>query len=348
MIITSIIVMQNILMTCAILAKFDPKTTVSIDGVGFRIDGEQTYKNYKPESHGRLMNVRMVNSVFDDENPKTRPDGFDPEANTDRFIKSMDQYKSKSILAFTINLQGGFPGYEGAINSAFKPDGSLKDKYMARVSRVIESADERGMIIILGLFYQRQDQILEDEDVVRNATINAVKWVQENGYKNVMIEIANEYPHGGFDHKIIKDPYGEAELIGIVHSNAPELLVSTSGIGDGLFHPKLCEVADFILIHGNGCNPEEYESKVNELKKYSKPIVFNEDWCFSDDPRGISDAVQKVTTAFKVGASWGIMNERRNQHFPFIFEIGSPDEEGNSKDDFIAYETIAELIGMTK
>ncbi|MDQ1327607.1 MAG: hypothetical protein QG641_890, partial [Candidatus Poribacteria bacterium] len=294
MIIASIIVMQNIFMTCAILTKFDPKTTVSIDGVSFRINGELTYKDYKLESHGRLMNVRMVNSVFDDENPKTRPDGFDPEANTDRFIKSMNGYKSKGIMAFTINLQGGFPGYEGALNSAFNPDGSLKDNYMACVSRVIESADERGMIIILGLFYQRQDQILEDENAVRNATINAVKWVQKNGYKNVMIEIANEYPHGGFDHKIIKDPYGEAELIGIVHSTVAELLVSTSGIGDGLFHPKLCEVSDFILIHGNGCNPDEYDSKVNELKKYGKPIVFNEDWCFSDDPRGISDAVQKV------------------------------------------------------
>jgi len=346
MLIVSIAVMQHILMTCIVSTQFDPKTAISIDRVSFRINGELTYKDHKPESHGRLMNVRMVNSVFDDENPKTRPDGFDPKANADSFIKSMDQYKSKGILAFTINLQGGFPGYEGAINSAFKPDGGLKDEYMARVSHVIESADEREMVIILGLFYQRQDQILENENAVRRATVNAVKWVQEKGYKNVMIEIANEYPHGGFDHKIIKDPYGEAELIGIVHSTVPGLLVSTSGIGDGLFHPKLCEVADFILIHGNGCNPDEYDSKVNALKKYGKPIVFNEDWCFSDDPRGISDAVQKVTSAFKAGASWGIMNERRNQHYPFIFGIGSPDEEGNSRDDFIAYETIAELIGL--
>ena len=345
MLMTSMFVLQNILMVFSV-SPYEAKTSVSIDGVNFRINGELTYKDYNSKAHGRLMNVRMVNSVFEDENPKTSPKGFDPEANADNFIKSMDQYKSKGILAFTINGQGGFPGYEGAINSAFLPDGSLKDKYMARISRVIESADKRGMVIILGLFYQRQDQILKDEDAVKKATANAAKWVQNKGYKNVMIEIANEYPHGGFDHKIIKDPYGEAELIGIAKATAPELLVSTSGIGDGLFHQKLCEVADFILIHGNGCNPDEYENKVELLKKYGKPIVFNEDWCFSDDPRGVSDAVQKVTSAFNAGASWGIMNERRNQHYPFIFSIGSPEETGNAKEDFVAYETIAELIGI--
>ncbi len=336
------IILQQIVATCI----FSANTDISIDGTQFLINGELTYKDLNSEAHGRLMNVRMVNSVFDDENPKTRPADFDPEANTDNFIKSMDQYKSKGILAFTINLQGGFPGYEGAINSAFNPDGSLKNKYMTRVSRVIEAADERGMIIIMGLFYQRQDQILKDEDAVRKGTVNAVSWVRDKGYKNVMIEIANEYPHGGFDHDIIRTSEGEAELVRLAKSAVPDMLVSTSGIGDGLFHHILCETADFILIHGNGCNPEEYEDKVGNLKKYGKPIVFNEDWCFSDDPRGKADAVQKAISAYKTSASWGIMNERRNQHYPFIFDIGSSDEEGNSKEDLVAYETIAKILGI--
>jgi len=40
------------------------------------------------------------------------------------------------------------------------------------------------------------------------------------------------------------------------------------------------------------------------------------------------------------------MNERRNQHYPFIFDIGSSDEEGNSKEDLVAYETIAKILGI--
>jgi len=346
MYLVSIAALAPVLATCVVMGRFSPKTAISIDGTDFLINGKLTYRGCKPESRGRLMNVRMVNSVFDDENLATRPEGFDPKANTTNFIKSMGQYKSKGILAFTINLQGGFPGYEGAINTAFHFDASLKDAYMKRVSRVIEAADARGMVIILGLFYQRQDQCLPDADAVRAATANAAAWVRDKGYTNVMIEIANEYAHSGFDNRIIKNEDGEVELMNIVRSTAPDLLVSTSGIGNCLFHEKLCEAADFILIHGNGCNPDVYDERVGALKEYGKPIVFNEDWCFSDDPRGIPDAVQKATAAFEAGASWGIMNEERNQHWPFTFGIGDPEEGGNAKEDFIAYETIADLVGI--
>jgi hypothetical protein len=325
--------------------QFVPRTTVSIDGADFLIDGRLTYEGCQSESRGRLMNVRMVNSVFDDENPATRPAGFDAEANTASFIKSMDQYKSKGILAFTINLQGGFPGYENAINTAFSADATLKDGYMKRVSRVIEAADGYGMAIILGLFYQRQDQVLPDENAVRKATANAAAWVRDKGYTNVMIEIANEYVHNGFAD-IIRSEDGEIELMNIVRSTAPNLIVSTSGIGNGLFHEKLCEAADFILIHGNGCDPDVYHGRVGVLKEYGKPVVFNEDWCFSDDPRGVPDAVQKATAAFQAGASWGIMNQERNQHWPFTFGIGNPEEDGNAREDFIAYETISRLMGI--
>jgi len=319
---------------------------VSVDGAKFRIDGKLTYEECKSESRGRLMNVRMVNCIFDDENPETRPVGFDPESNTTSFINSMEEYKSKGILAFTINLQGGYPGYEGAINSAFRPDGSLKSEYIHRASRVIEAADDLSMVIILGFFYQRQDQILRDEDAVRIAVANAAEWVKRKGYTNVLIEIANEYPHPGFDHRIIRDEDGEIDLMSIVRSVSSDLLVSTSGIGDGQYHPKLAEAADFILIHGNGCEPNEYHDKVSVLRRYGKPVVFNEDWCFSDDPRGVFDAVDKATAAFEAGASWGIMNQKRNQHWPFIFGIGNPEAGRNAKEDFIAYETIAKLIGI--
>ena len=346
MYILSIATLTPVFFTSAVAGQFTPKTAISIDGMNFHINGKLTYEGCKPVSRGRLMNVRMVNSVFDDENPATRPAEFNPEANTTKFINSMDQYKSKGILAFTINLQGGFPGYEGAINSAFQSDANLKAGYTKRVSRVIEAADARGMVIILGLFYQRQDGILPNADAVRVATANAAGWVRDKGYTNVMIEIANEYKHGGFDHNIIKDEDGEVELMNIAHSTAPNLLVSTSGMGDSGFQQKLAEAADFILIHGNTSNPDEYDSKINALKQYGKPIIFNEDWCFSDDSRGIGDAVQKVTAAWKSGASWGIMNEKRNQHWPFIFGIGEPKEGGNAQEDFMAYETIAKLMGL--
>jgi len=98
------------------------------------------------------MNVRMVNSTFED---KKRPD-FDPNENTSRFILKIPQYHSYGVAAFTLNLQGGHAGYEGAVNSAFRPDGTLRTDYTNRIKRVINECDRRGMIVILGLFYVRR------------------------------------------------------------------------------------------------------------------------------------------------------------------------------------------------
>jgi hypothetical protein len=322
------------------------QTAVSIEGDRFLINGRPTYAGLAPKALGKLMNVRMVNSTFDDENPATRPDGLDPEANTTRFIDSMDQYKTKGILAFTLNLQGGYPGYEGAINSAYERDGSLKVAYMGRIARAIEAADARGMVVILGLFYQRQDQMLADEDAVRAATRNAATWLLQKGYTNVLVEIANEYRHDGFDHAILREEAGEAKLMNLVRSVHPKLLVSTSDLGDARLHPSLCEAADFILLHGNGTEPEDYPQRISVVAKYGKPVVFNEDWCFSDDSRGVADAPAKAKAAFENGASWGIMNQRRNQQWPFVFGIGRPEEGQNAAEDFAAYETIRTLVGI--
>jgi hypothetical protein len=330
----------------AVLVRRDRQSAVSIEGDRFLINGRTTYAGLQSKALGRLLNVRMVNSTFDDENSTTRPQGLDPEANTTQFIATMDEYKTHGILAFTLNLQGGYPGYEGAINSAFEPDGSLKRPYMERVARVVEAADAKGMVIILGLFYQRQDQILTDEDAVRAATRNTARWIAENGYTNVLLEIANEYRHGGFDHRILKTDAGQVELMNLVRSVHPQLLVSTSGMGNARFHPALCEAADFLLLHGNETEPADYAQRIEAVAEHGKPVVFNEDWCFSDDSRGVADAPIKATAAFENGASWGIMNQIRNQHWPFVFGIGRPDEGPNAREDHAAYETIRRLLGM--
>jgi len=324
--------------------EFNSETCISILGSSFIINGELTYSNLNPRAWGKLMNVRMVNGVFEDLNPETCPKGFDPDSNTDAFIASMDQYRDKGVLGFTVNLQGGMPGYENALNSAFTCDGALKPGYMKRVSRVIEAADERGLVIILGFFYQRQDQVLEDTEAIKRATANAATWLRDRGYTNVMVEISNEYRHPGFDHQFLRSETGQSELIRLVRSIAPSIPVSTSGMGNASFHPLLAEAADYILLHGNTTGPEDYPNRIKTVSSYGKPVIFNEDWCYSDDTRGIPDAIEKMKTAFAHGASWGNMNQQRNQHWPFIFKIGEPGEGTNATEDYALYEAMVKLL----
>ncbi len=189
---------------------------VSVSNSGFAatkvtISGSRWLFNGQPVNQGRpceglLMNVRMVNATFED---RGRPE-FDAERNSDEFIAKIGEYAEHGVNAVTLNLQGGMPGYEGAVNSAFESDGSLRADYLKRVERVIRACDNHGVAVILGLYYQRQSKVLSDEAAVRAGVVNGVRWVQSLGVENVLIEIANEFPHGGFRHEIIRSPKGQA------------------------------------------------------------------------------------------------------------------------------------------
>ena len=299
------------------------KTNISIRDNQWLINGALTYPGTRAE--GLLMNLRMVNATFEDRN---RPE-FDSDLNTKKFIETIPQYKEQGARAFTFNLQGGMPGYEGAVNSAFNPDGTLRQAYMQRIKRVIQACDKNGCAVILGCFYQRQDQILQDETSLRNGVINTVKWIKSSGFKNILLEIANEFSHGGFDHSFLKSPEGEVELIKLAQRIYPGLLVSTSGLGDGKNHLSVARAVDYILIHFNGTKVKDIARRVQALKKYGKPIVCNE-----DDKVG-QTAAGAATASVLNGISWGYMNKEVNQFIPFVFN--------GTNDDPIMYKTLKQL-----
>ena len=295
-------------------AETRPHTRVGIANDQWLVNGRPT--NPGSSAEGLLMNVRMVNAVFEDRGKHSE---FDPEVNTARFIAHIPDYPAHGVNAFTICLQGGMPGYEGAVNSAFEPDGSLRQSYLARVERVIGACDQQGVVVILGLYYQRQSAILRDEAAVRAGVVNAARWVREHGFENVLLEIANEYPHKGFPHALIREPKAQAALIRLARQSAPGLLVSASGYGDGRIDPEVAEVADFLLPHWNGTKVEQFAARIEVLKKSGKPIVANE-----DDKSG-AEAVAALRISVENGASYGLMLERHNQRFPFHFD-GADDD----------------------
>jgi hypothetical protein len=298
-------------------------TEVRIVEGRWEINGKVTYAGAAAE--GLLMNVRMVNATFED---RAKPE-FDVEGNTKKFLEQMDDYYRHGVRAFTFCLQGGMPGYEGAVNSAFNADGSLREDYLRRMERVIEACDRRGMGVILGCYYQRQDQILKDAEAVRRGVVNVCHWITRKGWKHVMIEIANEYDHGGFDHEIIKSAEGEVELIRLAKKTAPGLLMSTSGLGHGRMDAKIAAEVDFILIHFNGTKLEDIPSRIEALKRFKKPIVVNED----DKVGAIAGRAAELSV--ENGASWGLMLNKVNQYVPFRFK--------GAADDPVVYAKLKEL-----
>lgn len=296
---------------------------IGIDGTRWTIDGEVTYPGAAAE--GLLMNVRMVNCTFEDRN---RTD-FDPDENTGRFVAKIPDYRDHGVRAFTLCLQGGMPDYEGALNSAFEPDGALRPDYLARVERVIRACDDAGVGVILGCFYQRQDQVLEDAMAVERGAIEVVRWVGDRGLENVVIEVANEHAHRGFTHEIIRRPEPHAELIGKVKAANPDLLVSTSGMGSGRKSQPVAEAVDFIIIHFNNTDTADVPDRIAEMKPYGKAVICNED--VKVGRRG----AEVASLCVEHGCSWGLMHRTINQAYPFVFD--------GADDDPVVYGRLKEL-----
>jgi hypothetical protein len=306
------------------------RTTVDVDGERFLINGRVTYPGCRFRGHrieGLLLNARMVQGVFDDRNPETRPlfaypDGpFDADRNTSEFVAAMPSWRSAGLLAITVNFQGGSPqGYSKEQpwhNSAFEADGRLRPDYAARMAWIIERADELGMVVILGLFYFGQDERLSDETAVAAAVANATEWLVAGGYANVIVEIANEIDVPRYTHAILK-PERCHELIekvqhastGHVANRAGRLLVGTSYRGGSIPRPNVVGVADVLFLHGNHIDdPAEVRLMVRDTRALpdyrGQPILFNEDDHFDFDRND-----NNFIAAIGEGASWGLFDYR--------------------------------------
>jgi hypothetical protein len=326
----------------------DPaRTIVSIEGEKFLINGKPTYAGRTWEGvsiEGRLMNSRMVQGAFDDLNPATRsrwtyPDGqaWDADRNTREFIAAMPEWRRHGLLAFTLNLQGGSPeGYsrdQPWINNAFEADGTFRPDYKARVARILDRANELGMVVILGIFYFGQDERLQDEAAVIRAVDQTVDWIFSRGDRHVLVEINNEC-NVRYDHAILK-PDRVHELITRVRERTREgrrLLVGTSYGGGRVPDDNVVKVSDFILVHGNGVtDPARITDMVKKTRALAAwrpmPIVFNEDDHFDfDKPQN------NFVAAVRAGASWGYFDYRMKgegfadgyQSVPVDWGINSP------------------------
>lgn len=306
------------------------KTQVSIRGDEFLINGTPTYPGREHQGariQGLLLNSRMVQATFDDLNAETReqwayPDTgeWDPDRNTRECCEAMAAWRHHGLLAFTVNFQGGNPkGYhpdQPWHNSAWRPDGSLREDYAARMAQVIARADELGMVVILGLFYFGQDERLRDEAAVRAAVDRAVEWVFTHGYTNVLIEVNNECDVPRYEHEVLQ-PHRVHELIAQVKGASHKgrrLLVGTSYGGGSIPGERVAAVSDFVLIHGNGVeDPEriaEMVRQTRQLRSYRPmPILLNEDDHYSfDRPQN------NMLAAVSEYASWGYYDQGESNY----------------------------------
>jgi len=281
-----------------------PRTEVTIESYRFFLNGKPTYagREYRGmKIEGLLLNVRAVQGIFDDLNPQTRKRWayrdtgvWNPERNTREFVAALPEWRRHGVLAFTINLQGGSPeGYSKAQpweNSAIDADGSLRPDYMTRLEKILDRADELGMVAIVGYFYFGQDQRVKDEAAVSRAVVNATRWLLERDYRNVLVEIDNECNSRAYDHQILQ-PARVSELIELVRRttrNGRRLLAGVSYGGGVPATANVIRASDFLLLHGNGPDDPARIRRMIETTRTTPgyrpmPVLINEDDHFRFD-----------------------------------------------------------------
>ena len=160
---------------------------------------------------------------------------------------------------------------------------------------------------------------LRDDEAVKNAVTATAAWILDGGWRNVVIEIANEcnIPHE-YTHSRLMRGENVHQLIALAQSikrDGRRLLVSSSFVDITYFRdhnpdavfvtPEVLQLADFVIIHGNGA---PYPGRLRELADQvratpawrPRPIVVNEDDHFDFD---LDDNHMKA--ALRAHLSWG-------------------------------------------
>ncbi|MPY86772.1 MAG: hypothetical protein GEU99_02510 [Luteitalea sp.] len=325
------------------------RTVVGIRGSAFLINGEPTYTaasgfpDADPNIAGTLLNVRAVQAIFDDANypnggTKSKPyqsntmgdvffdypDGtWDPDRNVQEFVDALSDWRRAGLLAFTVNLQGGGPvdGNYGEdvpmqphYNSGFDPQGALKPAYAKRLQKVLEAADRLGMVVIVGFFYQGSDErieIVDNDQHLRTAVVNGIRFLESLPHRNVLIEINNETSVGGYSHPLLQ-PDGIYELVSLAKQEAGnDFPVSMSWSGGimprGSKGDLALRMVDYVMIHTNGRTPEEVHETIQAQRRWTghdRPLMINED--------GVSAFNLHAAASERVG--WGYYDQGWNNY----------------------------------
>ena len=302
-------------------------TTVAIQGTQFLVNGELTSPG-KP-AQGMLLNTRMAQGIFDDENAATAvewryPDThtWDPQRNTNELVAMLPTYAQHGIRMITVGLQGGCPstsppcpgGDHAWIVSAFKADGSLKPAWMNRLNQVITAADRNGIVVMVQFFYHGQNQRVNDPDTTtaqKAAVNNITDWLVNGGYSNVLVETANECDAGFSDYLDGGNCANEANVVKQVQDRSGgKLKVSVSWKGGEQPSDEVITQEDFVLLHGNGIDGTQLHALIASTRQSAAykanptPIVVNED----------STSVANLDASVASGVSWGYLDTGQNNY----------------------------------
>lgn len=141
----------------------------------FSVRGEQTCLNGQPLL---VKGLRCSNALISDQT-------------TQELIDHLDTFASYGVNTVSVYFMGSrFGDVKG-----YRADATLDPAYAARMGRIIEAADARGMVILVGCLYWGNSKGKWEswtQTQANAAVANTVAWLKEHDYRNVFVDIDNE------------------------------------------------------------------------------------------------------------------------------------------------------------
>jgi hypothetical protein len=141
----------------------------------FSVKGDKTYLNSK---EFLLKGLRLSNAMISDRA-------------VNELISYLDTFACYGLNSFSVYFQGSrFGDIKG-----YNEDATLDPVYSARMARLIDAADKKGFVVLVGCLYWSTSAARWDNWTQKEANMavaNTVDWLRKNNFRNVFIDVDNE------------------------------------------------------------------------------------------------------------------------------------------------------------
>ncbi len=208
--------MRNRLLTTFLAAGLAASFAVrNADAAAVAPDRPRTFSVFslKPDHTGTLLNGRPFLVVG-----LRLSNGLISDAKTDELIGRLDEFARYGVNTISVFLQGSrFGDVRG-----YRADATLDPVLAGRLGRIIEAADARGMVVLVGCLYHGDSRgwwrHWTQADAER-AVAHTIGWLQKNKYRNVFVDVNNEH----------MAPFDDSKLIAAAKAVDSSYVVGTSG-----------------------------------------------------------------------------------------------------------------------
>lgn len=195
----------------------------------FTVRGEQTLLDGKPFL---AKGLRLSNALASDQA-------------VGELIANLDLFASYGVNIISVFFQGSrFGDVKG-----YRQDASLDPVYAARMGRIIEAADKRAIVVLVGCLYWSVSKAKWESWTQKEANLaitNTVRWLKEHDYRNTFVDVDNEgmaLREAGFDNR---------QLVLAAKAVDPTFMIATNYHGDP--PPE----ADLAIHHSNAAPGKPY------------------------------------------------------------------------------------------